>query len=204
MSEQERRMVDAIEDGRIVRVAEEYAKREGLMIIRRPESSAVDSPRVQQQMKLAPRLRGERKAYFDIDKYRRPWHDKNEILGSLSDNFHWVLGSRRKQLNLTRKQLAQSVGSSEEDIKALENGVLPHNDYVLISKLETYLKINLRKASAIPSTPRFTADKHPVRQPKWVGALEKSSPGTKADELVSESDEIEIDDETLDEGAKDE
>ncbi len=185
-------MVDAIEEGRIVKVSEEYAKREGLMIIRKEEPSALDSPNVQRQMKLTPRLRGERKAYFDIDKYRRPWHDKNEIVGSLVDNFHWVLISRRKQLNITRKQLAQSISVPEEDIKALENGILPHSDYVLISKLENYLKINLRKTGISQNgSSEFSARKGSVHRPKWMDNLEKSAPGTKADELVSN---VEIDD----------
>lgn len=197
-------MVDAIEDGRIVRVTEEYAKREGLLVIRR-EETALNSPVVQQQMKMTPRLRGERKAYFDIEKYRRPWHDKNEILGSLVDNFHWMLGSRRKQLNLSRKQLAEAIGVPEEDIKMLENGMLPHNDYILISKLENYLRINIRKNTNTSSnTPSYIHGKTQVHKPRWVDNLERSAPGTKAEELVSESDEIEIDDDVLDEGAKNE
>ena len=118
--------------------------------------------------------------------------DKNEIVGSLVDNFHWVLISRRKQLNITRKQLAQSISVPEEDIKALENGILPHSDYVLISKLENYFKINLRKTGISQNgSSEFSARKGSVHRPKWMDNLEKSAPGTKADELVSN---VEIDD----------
>ena len=193
----ERKMVDALEDGRIVRVSEEYAKREGLLIIRKPEPSAIDSPSKQKEMKLTPRLRGERKAYFDIEKYRRPWHDKNEILSSLVDNFHWEISSKRKGLNLNRKQMAQEINCPEEDLKLIENGTLPHNDYILINKIENYLKINLRRDKISSSSAEFPNKIYSSHKPKWVDNLNKSKPETKAEELVS--DEIEIADDSSEE-----
>jgi len=190
--EEQKVLVDAIEDGRIVRVTDEYARREGLLVIRRPEPSALDSPRAQNQMKLTPRLRGERKAYFDIERYRRPWHDKNEIIGSLVDNFHWIINSRRKQLNLSRKQLAQEINVNEEDLKMIENGVLPHSDYVLINKLENRLKLNLRKDSGSAKVNQQSVDvfKKEVHKPKWADKIGRSKLGTGAEELVSSDIEI--------------
>ena len=63
----------------------------------------------------------------------------------MQNNFHWVLLSKRKQKGWTRKQLAQTLYVSEEDLKLIENGVLPKDDFVLISKLEGFYKISLRK-----------------------------------------------------------
>ena len=190
--EEQKRLVDAIEDGRIVRVTEEYAKREGLMVIRRPEQSALDSPQAQQQMKLTPRLRGERKAYFDIDKYRRPQHDKNDIIASLVNNFHWIIGSRRKQLNLSRKQLAEAINSSQEDLKMIENGILPQSDYVLINKLETYLKLSLRKEGPIKSDGSDGGEvfKKQIHKPKWMDRINRGKFGTGAEDLVVSDIEI--------------
>ena len=186
-------MVDAIEDGKIVRVNEEYAQREGLLIVKKPEPSALDSPSIQRQMKLTPRLRGERKSYFDIEKYRRPWHDKNDMIANLDDNFRWILSSKRKQLNISRKQLAQSINASEEDLKLLENGVLPHNDYVLISKLENYLKVSLRKSNNISSSSisNYIEGKSSLKQPKWASHMKTSKPEEKAEEILSEVELIE-------------
>jgi len=190
----EKRMVDAIEDGRIVNVSEDYAIREGLLILKRHGAEAADKEHLQKQMKLTPRLRGERKAYFDIDKYRRPWHDKNDILASLIENFHWNIAARRKEFNLTRRQLAESINASEEDIKIIENGILPHNDYVLINKLESYLKINLRKdktdmafrkAAEQSNTGVF---KHAAHKPKWADKL--SNAGPKAEDVVASEIEL--------------
>ena len=189
--EEQKRLVDAIEDGRIVRVTEEYARSEGLMVIRRPEQSALDSPQVQKQMKLTPRLRGERKAYFDIDKYRRPWHDKNDIIVSLVNNFHWIIGSRRKQLNLTRKQLAELINASEEDLKMIENGILPQSDYVFINKLETYLKISLRKDGPPKSDGSVGGEvfKKQIHKPRWMD-MNRDKPDSGAEKLVASDIEI--------------
>jgi ribosome-binding protein aMBF1 (putative translation factor) len=138
-------VVDAIEDGRIVRVSRDYAVREGLLILRKPEPPKVDSALVKQQMHISPRLRGDRKIYADLDRFRKPLREKNDIKASLIENFHWILINKRKSLNLNRKQVSQSTGVSEEDIKNLELGLLPHNDYIAISRLENYFSINLRK-----------------------------------------------------------
>lgn len=190
----EKRMVDAIEDGRIVSVSEDYAVREGLLILKRHVPVSEDKEHLQKQMKMSPRLRGEKKAYFDIDKYRRPWHDKNDILASLIENFHWNIGARRKQLNLTRKQLAESINASEEDIKMVENGILPHNDYVLINKLEDYLKINLRKDKANSTSGKTVEQtgvgvfKHEIRKPRWAG--KENSVGPKAENVVASEIEL--------------
>ena len=201
--QQEIGMVDAIEDGRIVRVREEYARREGLMIIRKHEKSVMESPKLQKEMKLTPRLKGERKAYFDIEKYRRPWNDKNEILNTLIDNFHWEISARRKELNLTRKQLANSINAIEEEIKMLENRNLPQSDYILISKLENYLKINLRKNKNMGNAQSYGTREHTIHKPRWVDKIGKSKDGSdaSASDLVS-SDEIEIIDESDDDEDK--
>lgn len=190
----EQGLVDAIENGRIVRVSEEYARIEGLTIIRRSEPRAVDSPKTQEQMKLTPRLRGERKAYFDIDKYRRPWHDKNTITNSLIDNFHWVIGHRRKQLNLSRRQLAVAINAVEEDIKMFENGVIPHADYILINKLESYLKVNLRRDSVNKSMAPSDVSvfKQQIHKPRWTERMHGRS-AESAERIAMEDIEI-IDD----------
>jgi ribosome-binding protein aMBF1 (putative translation factor) len=190
MFNQEKKLVDAIEDGRIVRVSEEYALSEGLLILRKHEVLPSGKPETKEQMKLTPRLKGERKAFFDIDKYRRPWHDKNEILSSLADNFNWIVSHRRKQLNLNRKQLAQAINVNEEDIKMIENGIIPHNDYILVNKLESYMKINLRKDAPAGVQESVEVFKQRAHAPKWADRIEKAKAGAKAEDLVASDIEI--------------
>lgn len=134
-------LVDAIEEGKIVRVTEDYAKKESLFILKRVE----ESPQ-QQVPQKKDRFKEEKRPLFD-DYRRQLKHSKDPLISELLDNFHWVLLEKRKAKNLTRKQVAQSVGVSEVDIKMLENGVLPSKDLVLVNKLEKYYGINLRKGS---------------------------------------------------------
>lgn len=190
------KLVDAIEEGRIVSVSEEYAKREGLMVLRKYERPTADPVKTQEQIRLTPRLRGERKAYFDIERYRRPLRGGNEIRASLLDNFHWLVSSRRKQLNLTRKQVAQAINANEEDIKVIETGNVPQNDFVLINKLEGFLKLNLRKDKSLASNSfrnDTSGEKRDISKPKWVGRVgARSSDGerTGAEKIVEQGIEL--------------
>ena len=141
-------------------------------------------------MKISPRLRGDRKVYAEIDKYRRPLRNKDEIRASLIDNFHWTLQSKRKQLNLTRRQVANSISSSEEDIKQLENGVLPAHDYILINKLEDYYHINLRKdPNAKVNLSTLGSIKR--EKPNFLAHANKDNK-ERADTIIGDSKDIEI------------
>ena len=135
------KLVDAIDEGRIVRVTEEYAIREGLLILRRPMIVPAN------QKPEFKRLEAERKEKeaFSLDRFRKPLRDKNNVVASLINHFHWQIREKRKQRNMTRKQVAVALNVREIDIKMIENGILPSDDYVLISKIQSYFGINLRK-----------------------------------------------------------
>jgi ribosome-binding protein aMBF1 (putative translation factor) len=135
---EQKRMVEAIEEGKIVKVSEDYAKREGLMILRRPEIDfKVDGS-------IASREDDERRLL--MDDFRKPldWKD-NRVAKDLVENFHWHIARERRRKNTTRRDFAEALGESENTIKMLENGILPKNDFVLIKKVQDYLGINLRK-----------------------------------------------------------
>ncbi len=127
-------IVEAIEEGKIVRVHESYAKKEGLLIIRKAE--------VKKEVKKKPEE--PEKLYFE--DFRRPLNWKNsQVVAELSNNFNWEISKRRKELGLTRRQLAKAINDTENNIKMLENGALPKNDFIIINKIQSYLNINLRK-----------------------------------------------------------
>ena len=128
--------VDAIEDGRIVKVSEDYARREGLMILRKRVEEVQNKP-------VQKKDEGNK---FLFDDFRRPLKMKdNQVFSELVDNFHWILSKKRKGLGLSRKQVAQRINVSENDLKMIENGVLPSNDFILINKLMSFYGVNLRK-----------------------------------------------------------
>ena len=80
--------------------------------------------------------------------------DRNLKIGSqknvkprpdLAENFHWVIMRTRRAKGVSRAQFAKDLGESETLVKMVEQGVLPENDNLIISKIEAYLGISLRK-----------------------------------------------------------
>jgi transcriptional regulator with XRE-family HTH domain len=51
----------------------------------------------------------------------------------------------RRNKAISQRKLAEVIGESETSIKMIEQGELPQNSDKLISKIEQYLRINLRK-----------------------------------------------------------
>ncbi len=136
------KIVEAIDEGRIVRVSEDYARREVLLILRKPVQMSLGEKHAQMKAKQE----AEEKLAYGLDRFRKQLRYKqNDIIGSLVDHFHWEISAHRKMKGLTRKQVANSLGCNENSLKLLENGILPSNDYILINKLEKFFGINLRK-----------------------------------------------------------
>lgn len=164
--------VEAIEEGKIVRVSEQYARLEGLMIIKkRTDNTSIPVYPVP----LVQLRRAERKAKPQIEEFRRPLdYRKNNVLQDLVENFQWVISKKRREKNLSRRQLAQMIGEVDETIASLENGFLPKDNFVLLSKVEKALDINLRK-SAISNSyyPQVTLSKENVNVDKEKKLIEE-------------------------------
>lgn len=141
----EERMVDALEDGRIVRVSESYARREGLVILQRPTEE--DRSQAIASVARSQKIQSVKEAPFEALRKPLP-KEKNNLVSSLLDNFHWILIQKRKDRRLSRRQVAESIGASESEVKMLENGVLPSQDYILVNKIEKFYGVNLRKDGA--------------------------------------------------------
>jgi len=63
----------------------------------------------------------------------------------LVDNFHWVIMRARRFKKLTQEQLAKEISESEAAINLAERGILPEDDYRLLNKLESFLRVKLVK-----------------------------------------------------------
>ncbi|PIN93333.1 hypothetical protein COU54_03470 [Candidatus Pacearchaeota archaeon CG10_big_fil_rev_8_21_14_0_10_31_24] len=143
-------MVDAIDEGAVVRVSESYAKREGLPILRSfsdsgyIESKESKTSRKIEEVKLAP-----------FETLRKPLRS-NQVTNSLVGNFQWIVSKKRRDLGMTRRQLAQNVGVSEQEVKLIENGVLSSDDFIVVSKIEKSLGLNLRKEGISNAPPIAT------------------------------------------------
>lgn len=181
--------VDAIEDGKIVRVSSSYAKKEGLMVLRKQVVPVVSENKPVE--KPAQDMVRRKKPMFEIDKFRRPLNYKdNNILGDLIPNFHWEISVARKARNMTRRQLANFIGTTEEEVKMIENGVLPREDYVLINKIQSFFGINLRRDGKNFEEP---ARKRVVRNYWDVISKDKDEKKESNENILGDEIELEFD-----------
>ena len=146
-------IVEALESGKIVKVTEAYARREGLLVLRRPPIAPAQATLSTRWTKKKEDREG--RSFIGLDELRKPLKAKEGgIAKELIDNFHWELLRKRKARALTRKQVAAAINESENDLKLMESGIAPMNNFILVNKLESYYNINLRKnkvASAPPA-----------------------------------------------------
>jgi len=76
------------------------------------------------------------------ENFKKQVLDENPF--GLVDNFHWIIMRARRNKKLTQKQFAEAIEESEEAIIMAEKGILPKNDFVLVNKIENYLKIRIK------------------------------------------------------------
>ena len=138
--------VDVIKDGEIQRVTESEARDEGLFILRRPTLVSGNDAKVKPFSPSTPRQVRAGRPSYSLD------YSHNNVMSELVDHFNWEISKHRRLKNLTRKQLGDLVGTSEENIKLLETGELPADNFSLITKIEHYLGIVLRKTSSSGSS----------------------------------------------------
>ena len=138
-------IVEVIKEGEIIRMSESQAIDEDLFVLRKvieQEREILDLSNIESS-KPAPASRLEEWRAGQINL------KKNNVLADLKDNFHWEISRVRRMKNISRKQLADKVEESEESLRMIEFGELPSDDFVLISKIERVLGIDLRREKQI-------------------------------------------------------
>ncbi len=155
-------LVDAIEEGKIVRVSEDYARREGLPILRKHvEQENIEILGEEEKKPFEDEVKT-----YGVEEYRKPLGWKEEqVISELIDNFQWHIAKTRRQINLTRKQLAEKIGIPEQQMKMIENGLIPGKDFVLVNKIQDILGINLRKdGQDFGESPRRLVDEEKAKK----------------------------------------
>ena len=178
-------LVEAIEEGRIVKVTEEYAQREGLLVLRKHRLQIQEKQQKKKEEENLPELQDLRKAQY---------YKGNQVLSELIDNFQWHIIKKRRALGLTRKRLAEKLGETEHTIKLMENGVLPREDFVIVNKLQNFFNINLRKDKKdFAQSPRSLINKNQKQELKQdVETDEKQNNQSNADIKTKVSGDIEL------------
>lgn len=137
------KLVEAIEEGRIVKVPENYAKRQGLIILKKSEIPTAGhgvTPSFYSQEQKKEKMKP-----LAVFMAKKPDWKEKQVISELVDNFHWQIRSERRKKGITRKQLARFANVSDDDLKILETGRLPTYDFVLLNAIQKTLGINLRK-----------------------------------------------------------
>lgn len=179
-------IVEALEDGAIVRVSERYARSEGLLILRK----LTDEVQEQKMATMARTQRIETVKSSPFELLRKPLkRDQNDVFLSLKPNFHWELSKQRKLRNLSRKQVADAVGVGEYEIKILENGILPSDDFILISKVEKYFGVNLRRDGGAANAPPASKLRGVVSAGVLVGSGMQAKTSVKSEEAKKETED---------------
>jgi len=151
------RLFDAISSEGIVKICADCSKGEDIPLINKPTSEQLKSAeqmksysqRVQEHLKTPTKevVAPQDVSLKDIvDKnYQKQAGLEKKPRPDLVEHFHWVIMRARRAKKITIPQLAKELAEPETAIKMAEQGVLPENDNQLISKLEGFLGINLRK-----------------------------------------------------------
>lgn len=174
--------VEAIEAGRIVKVSEDYARREGLLIVRKKNGATVPESFSPSPTFIKHKDNPLRKDLSPFEKLRKPLgYYKNDVITDLIDNFHWEIVRGRKIKNMARKQLAQAINESEDTVKMIENGMLPKDNYVLVNKIQSALGINLRKDGKTFTAPKI--ESKPEEKPFISKEEEQKASGLSGEDI---------------------
>jgi len=144
------RLYDSISSKGVVKICSDCNVTERLPIIRRPTTDQIADSQKQKSVKdtLSGMNRGK---LAGRETSLRELVDRNlkERLSKqpsdLVDNFHWTIQRMRRNRKLTREQFAKGINESEAIVRMLEQGILPNNDYKIITKVENYFGISLKK-----------------------------------------------------------
>jgi ribosome-binding protein aMBF1 (putative translation factor) len=183
-------LVEAIHDGRIVKVPEDYAVREGLLILRK-DTGRSTSMEVSFSKSLDfndKKLKEKVEGRLDFDDFRRPlnWRE-GQVVRDLVDNFHWQIVRARRAKGMTRGDFASELGIKENEVKLIEHGTFPFKDYILINRMQVVLGINLRKdGKDFGKSPRVEVDSEKEFASRGERVLEKKR------DVVFEGDDVEL------------
>jgi len=140
------RFVEVIKEGEIVQMSREQALLEDLFILRdvieqKQEFEASRIPLTSHRIESHA-------SWLDKWKKGDVGNRGNNVASMLKEHFYWEVVKKRRSKGLSRGQLAALCQATEAEIKSVELGELPRDDFVLVNKLEAALGITLRKEGA--------------------------------------------------------
>ncbi len=149
------RLYDAVSNRGLIKICEDCALREDLPIVKKPTEEQIVESKTPGSKSVRDRLKNMQRNNFTIGREPtlRDLVDKKfktntfQTPSDLVPNFHWTIQQIRRARKITREQFAKGIGESEATVRMIEEGILPNGDYKIINKIESYLKVTLRKGS---------------------------------------------------------
>ena len=156
ISEEKVKLYDAISNRGLIKICEDCASREDLPIVKKPTEEQIVESKTPGSKSVRDRLKNMQRNNFTIGREPtlRDLVDKKfktntfQTPSDLVPNFHWTIQQIRRARKITREQFAKGIGESEATVRMVEEGILPNGDYKIINKIESYLKITLKKGSS--------------------------------------------------------
>lgn len=158
------KLYDAIGKEGIIKLCEKCLKEEDFPIVRKPTTyqlkkeeekhrgesfkESVERFKKQQQEKTRQNKTQEQDTQLRSlveQNTNREIQDKKTTDTNLVENFHWKIMRERRLKKISQDKLAKEIGESVTAIKMAEKGTLPQDSSKLISKLESYLRVRLKK-----------------------------------------------------------
>ncbi|MFA6022850.1 MAG: hypothetical protein WC781_02060 [Candidatus Pacearchaeota archaeon] len=146
-------LIDAIGSEEVIKVCKDCAERNHFPIIHKATPEELQKARrfygVHERLSSnRPDLKPIKKERTEEDKELERFvkeHVKKGEYPELVDNFHWHIQHARRLKKISQKQLAENIAEQEIMIEMAEQGKLPEDYNKLITKLEQYLKVQLKK-----------------------------------------------------------
>lgn len=189
------RLFDAIYDGKMSSICERCAIIENIPIIRKPGVSQIKESQknigVYERMKRLSGYKDVRKSETFLPKDRLAELEKHpELMKPEKNNlnlvefYHWEIMKNRRRKGLSQKQLAQTIKEPEASVVMIEKGMVPENAERLISKLEQFFQIRLKKLTEVEKV-MLNKTKKPILLDEDGRVLDRI-PEPKIDEDIDE------------------
>jgi len=155
ISYRKERLLEAVSGSGIVKICFDCSRKEKIPILRKPTTFQLkdsENERPRPPARVQPQIQTLKNNSEDVRL--RDLVDKNYVSKidfnkkprpDLIANFHWILMRSRRSKKMTLSQLAREISESEAAVKMAEQGILPEDDYRLISKLESFLGVKIVK-----------------------------------------------------------
>ncbi len=154
-------LLDGISSSGVVKVCRRCLITEDISIIRKSAAQQAEEKSVAERMAQISGHTGRSGSFLkpvrreDVvlknvieANFKKNMKEDVDLKNSLVVNFHWVILRARRSKHMTLDQLAVTLREPKIALEALERGFVPEKSRDLITKIENYLFIRLRKPEA--------------------------------------------------------